>query len=264
MASTTFKIIAGTVTVVALGVGVVALHLDNARLRPRIDRLKSQRAEAERLRADNRELQAIISGSGTGTAAGVPAIRADLPRARVEVQELERKAREDYIQTQAIAARDAQNLAANRDPERGLVRLEYFENKGRATPAGAFQTFVWAAMRGEDGVLADMITLDDQARARGMVMLAGLSDEVRAKYPTPEKLAALFFADALTAQPSAEVLEVSFPDARNAVVRVRGLADQPQKIPMQYGPSGWQIVVPSGMVEKLGGWVKGGMAAPRK
>jgi hypothetical protein len=141
------------------------------------------------------------------------------------------------------------------------MRLEHFQNKGQATPAAAFQTFVWAAMKGEDATLAGMIALDHAAREKGTAVVAALPEETRTKYPTPEKLAALFFAAALTGQPSAQVLDVSFPDAQHATVQVRGLTDKTQKIPMQLGPQGWQIVVPVGMAERLGGWALGGASS---
>ena len=142
--------------------------------------------------------------------------------------------------------------------------MEHFQNAGQATPGAAFQTFVWAAMKGEDATLAGMIAFPGAAREKAEAVVAALPAEVQAKYPTPEKLAALFFANALTAMNAAQVVDVTLPDAEHAVVTVRGLTDRPQKIPMQLGSSGWQIVVPEGMVGKLGGWASGGSPPPKK
>ncbi len=262
MASRTFKVVLGTLVVLAFGGAMVAVRLDNAHVRRQLARLHGQRQQAERVRDDNRQLQEIVSRAQMDTADGARAIHADLIRVRTEVEELERKARASHAQMRAASAQDAENLANNRDPEKGLMRLEHFQDKGRTTPVAAFQTFVWAAMKGEDAALAGMITMDYAAREKGIAVIAALPEETRAKYPTPEKLAALFFAAALTGQPSAQVLEVSFADAQHATVHVRGLTDKTQKIPMQLGAHGWQIVVPVGVTEKLGRWALGGASSP--
>lgn len=262
MASRSFKIVLGTVAVLAFGGAMVAVRLDNAHVRQQLTRLHGQRQQAERVREDNRRLREIVARTQADTADGARAIHAHLVRARTEVGDLERRARASHAQMQAASAQDVENLARNRDPERGLMRLEHFQNQGQATPAAAFQTFVWAAMKGEDTTLAGMIAMDSAARETGMATVAALPKETREKYPTPEKLAALFFAASLTGQPSAQVLEVSFLDAQRATVHVRGLSDKTQKIPMQLGPQGWQIAVPAGMAEKLGNWATGGAPAP--
>jgi hypothetical protein len=262
MASKTFKIVLGTVAVVAFGGVIVAVRLDNTRVQRQLARLRDQRQQAERVRDDNHQLQEIVTRAQADTADGARAIHADLVRARTEVEELERKARATYTQMRATSAQDAENLANNRDPEKGLMRLEHFQNKGAATPAAAFQTFVWAAMKGEDATLASMITMDSAAREKGIAVVAALPEEAQAKYPTPEKLAALFFAAALTGQPSAQIVDVSQSDSEHAIVQVRGLTVKVQKVPMQLGPQGWQIVVPVGMTKRLGGWALGGASNP--
>jgi hypothetical protein len=262
MASRSFKVVLGTVVVLACGSAIVAVRLDNAHVRRQLTRLHGQRQQAERVRADNRQLQEIVSRAQTDTADGARAIHADLVRARTEVEELERKARASYTEMRATSAQDAENLANNRDPEKGLMRLEHFQNKGQATPAADFQTFVWAAMKGEDAALAGMIAMDSAAREKGMAVVAALPQETQAKFSTPEKLAALFFAAALTGQPSAQILEVSQSDSQHAIVQVRGLTEKVQRIPMQLGAQGWQIIVPVGMTERLRVWALGGASTP--
>lgn len=264
MASRTFNVFLGTVAVLACGGAIVAVRLDNTRVRRQLARLHGEHQQAERVRADNRELQDLVSRAQTDTADGAGAIRADLVRARSEVEELERKAQAAYARLRATAAQDAENLANNRNPAAGLVRLEHFQNQGQATPAAAFQTFVWAAMKGQDATLAGMIAMDSAAREKGMAVVAALPGEMQATYPTPEKLAALFFAAALTGQPSAQILEVSQPDSQHAVLQVRGFTDKVEKIPMQRGAQGWQIVVPAGMTEKLGAWALGAASTPAR
>lgn len=257
MASRAFKVVLGTLVVVAAAGTIATVRLDNARMRRQLARLNGERELAERRREDNRQLQEIVTRAQADRSDGARALQADVVRARAEVEELERKARVTHAQLRTEAAQDAANLAENRDPEKGLMRLEHFENKGQSTPVAAFQTFVWAAMKGEDATLASMIGMDEEAREKGLAVVAALPEEMKAEYSSPEKLAALFFAAALTSQPSAHVLKVSFSDAEHATVEVRGLTDKTQKIPMQRASEGWQIVVPAKMVEKLGGWALG-------
>src|SRR5690349_1720409 len=120
MASRTFKVALGSVVILACGGAIVALRLDNAHLRRQLARLHGQRQQAERVHADNRQLQEIVSRARTDAADGARAIRADLVRARTEVEELERKARAAYAQIREKATQDAENLAYNRNPEKGL------------------------------------------------------------------------------------------------------------------------------------------------
>ena len=264
MASKTFKVLIGTMLGLAVGGTCVVVYFDNIRLRQRIAEARNQSRQVARLREDNRQTQQLLGRVQVGESEGAQAIHAEVVRVRSQVEELERKARADYAQVRMQAAQDAENLVSNRDPEKGLVRLEYFKNVGQATPSAAFQTFVWAAMKGEDARLAGMIALDAAAREKGLAVVAALPEEARAKYPTLEKLAALFVAAALTAQPAAQISEVVLQDPQHAVLVVRGLTDKPQKIPLQLEPQGWQVTVSAGMAENLGRWATGGGGSPGK
>ena len=264
MISKPLKIFLVSLFVVAGTAAIVGLRLDRNRLRQRIGDARRQKAESDRLRDDNRRAQELLKQVETDATGSAQAIHADVMQARAEVAGLEKKAEAARADQLAQTAADATALANNRDPEKGLVRLENFQDVGRAQPGAAFQTFVWAAMKGEDATLAGMIAFPGAAREKAEAVVAALPAEVQAKYSIPEKLAALFFANALTAMNAAQVVDVTLPDAEHAVVTVRGLTDRPQKIPMQLGPSGWQIVVPEGMVGKLGGWALGGSQVPKK
>ena len=238
--------------------GTVLLQLDNRRLRQRIAEARGQKERSDRLRDANRQAQELLDRARTDGDDGKRAIHADVVRLREEVAGLEKRAEETSAKLRAQHQADVEALASNRDPQRGLVRLENFQAAGRSTPAATFQTFVWAAMKGEDGTLAGMIALPDTAQERAEAVVAALPEAVRTKYSTPEKLAALFFADALTGKTAAQIVGVTSPDAQHAIVTVHGLADQEQNVPMQLGAEGWQIVVSEGMVDKLASWARGG------
>ena len=146
----------------------------------------------------------------------------------------------------------------------GITRLENFRDAGQGTPGAAFQTFVWAAMKGDEAKQAGMIVFAGAGLATAEAIVAALPEPDRVKYPNPEKLAALFFADAFTQMQAAHVTGVTLTDAQHAMVRVRGLTPREQKIPMQLGPDGWQIAMPESMARVLDGWARRKLGLPGK
>lgn len=264
MATKTFKVLIGTVLGLTVGTFLVVTQLDNIHLRKRISEVRNQSQHVARLRESNQQTKQLLARVQASGSEGAQAVHEEAVRVKAEVQELERKARADYAQVRMQTAQDAEQLVNGRDPEKGLVRLENFQNVGQVTPSAAFQTFVWAAMKGEDARLSGMIVMDAAAREKGLAVVAALPEEARAKFPTPEKLAALFFASALTGMPSAEIVEIVQNDPQHAVLTVRGLTDKTQKIPMQLEAQGWQVVVPVGMAEMLGRWAAGGGSQGKK
>jgi hypothetical protein len=242
----------------------VGFRLANNKLRQRMDALRQSQVESERLREGNRRTKALLAQGAGDKDAAADAIQAEVGRLRREVDELEKRAVEKREQRTAQMAADAEALANNRDPAQGLTRLEHFRDVGVATPAAAFQTFVWAAIVGADEKLAELIAFPGDGRREAMEIVAGLTDTDRAKYPTPEKLAALFFADAFTSMSAAQIIDVAMADAQHAIVRVRGLTTKEEKIPLQLGASGWQVVVPEAMVGKLKSWAQPAARPPAK
>lgn len=244
--------------------GLVIVRADNARWRKRIADARRQSAQARLLREDNQRMQALVTRTGLDEGDGARAIHSDLVRARAEVSVLESRALEARSQLRGQEAKDAASMASNRDPEKGMTRLEYFQNVGQSTPSAAFQTFVWATLKGEDEKLAKMITFTEAERKKAESVVAALPEEARQKYPTPEKLAVLFLAVKLTEIPSAEVADVSFQDSQHATVDVRGISEKTEKIQTQLGAQGWQIVVSAGIAERVGRLVSDGTPPAKK
>src|SRR5687767_12195451 len=174
MISTPFKI-GLLVVAIVLALGSVAfLRLDNARLRQRIVDEQRRSERAGRLRDENTRTQQLLKVAAQGETAAAKAIRAESERVRAEVRQLEQRAREKRAAMRAQEAADVVSLATNRDPEKGLVRLENFQRAGRATPTAAFQTFVWATMKGEDELLAQMIAIDSGAKEKATEIVLAL------------------------------------------------------------------------------------------
>jgi hypothetical protein len=256
-----------SLVVLLLGTGLlvaVLLRLDNNRLRKNLAAAGQRQQQVAQLRTENERTRALLAKTDTTDAESARAVEADLQRLRGEVAALEKSAQARAGTAQAQAQGDALALEQNRDPEAGLVRLEHFRDAGQATPAAAFQTFVWAAMRGEEAKQAGMVAFAGAGRAAVEVIVAALPEADRAKYSTPEKLIALFFADAFTQMQAAHVTSVTLSDPQHAMLTVRGLTPREQKIPLQLGPGGWQIAVPENMGRGLENWVRRKTGEPAK
>jgi len=254
------KFFRGTLAALVFAVlvtGVVGLRWDNARLRERIAATRRQGEPAGRLREDNRRAREILARVESGADDGVRAIHAEVLQARGEAEALARRAEEQHADLVHEAAVFAAALANNRDPTQGLTRLEHFQNVGQGAPGAAVQTLVWAALKGDDDLLAKLLALDPAARQRSDALIARLPEAGRARW-TPEKLAALWVTGLVTEVSAAQVLGETMPDATHATVTVRlGRAKEEQKIPLTRTDTGWQIVVGEkqikGLEKQLGG-----------
>jgi hypothetical protein len=203
---------------------IVWLKQHNARLR----------AEVAEWRARNWELAPVREENLRWRAA---AVRAEMPP-ETAVEENRPPPRETG------GERRAAGTAANRDPEKGLVALENFRNVGRASPGAAFQTAIWAIVKGDDDTLAHALALTDTARKKADTLLADLPDPVRAKYASPEKLVGVFFsAGVLIGADGFQIVGQDYDDTSHATVRLRTSDGKDDTFSMQLGPSGWQMVV---------------------
>jgi hypothetical protein len=240
--------------------GLVVLRNSNTRLRKQVADLRIQNNEVALLREDNqrtRKWLALAEASGDDT---VARIHAEWVRTQSELSALEKRAEKQHAQRRlrdaARAAKYSMNtseLAGNRDPEQGLTRLEYFRNMGRATPGAAFQTVVWAALKGDDATLGSALAISDHARAEAGKLIATLPENIRAQYPTPDRLMALFVAGAILEHATAaQIVGQTNDDARHATVSIGvagAVADT--NVQFQLGADGWQLVVPESVMAQV-------------
>jgi hypothetical protein len=233
------------ILVVATGAGVLVLRQNNARLQAHVD---ARRQEIPITHRSNSALPPQM-----GTVEQVKALvlsneMADrLTQLREEIATLEQKA-----QAQAEADRDAiEALDKQRNPEQGMMKLEHMQNVGQATPAAALQTLFWAALKGEDQVMTRIIGWDETVRPKAQALIDRLPAEMRARYPTPEALAALFFSKHVLDVPAIHISKSVFTDAANASLTVKGLTRADQHLPMRLGPNGWQIIAGEPMLKGL-------------
>ena len=170
-----------------------------------------------------------------------------------EAAQMHRQVTELEKQTAAVMVQAT--AGENRDPEKGLVKVEYFRNAGRSTPSAAFQTAIWASLESDEELAATML-LSAESRRKAEILLASLPDEARIKTPTPERLVASFFAlEVLRKGVSAQFVEAKPQDDQHVVVISRLLMFNERisdgKIPMELGANGWQIMVPADMVDGI-------------
>ncbi len=235
----------GTLVVLAAVAGIaIFFHWQNTRLRERIARLPRRTESVNALRVQNERLRTFLSGTQSGGADAGQAMRKEMERMRGEVTKLEQHAELRHAQLAAQTANDAASLASNRDPQRGLVRLENFQNVGQATPNAACQTLVWAALKGDEVALEKLLYLSGTARAKAETILANLPQAAQADW-TPEKLAALVFSGIITDVPAAEITGEETIDSQHATVslRIPGVATAKSRLNFQLGATGWQVVV---------------------
>jgi hypothetical protein len=245
MLSRNFKLALLGLLVVAGVVTAVGYHLANRQLRRRSEELRREHAAVERLRADNQAAKARLAQFASDEAGAAKSLRVEVEQLRGEVALLEKRAVEKRAVQLKQTATEADDLANNRDATKGFMRAEFATNAGRGTPGATFQTLIWAAMKGEDGAMTAAVVVTGVAREKAEALLAGLPPEGRAKYPTPEKLAALFFANSILEEVHAfQVLDPIAVDATHARLPIRfpGNNKSPS-LPLELGADGWRIVI---------------------
>jgi len=249
--SKSFKFVLVGLGVLVGGVGLTLLHLENRRLQRQLASRASQAREVARLREDNARLDHLLAERSRGGDPDRSLVQRQIEEARAEIARHEQKASQQHADRADTAARDAVAVETNRDPRLGLARLEYFQNRGRATPSAALETLVWAAITGDEAKLAEVTTLNSATRARAEAFLAELSAEERAKW-TPEKLGQLWFSGLFTELSALQIVGETTIAPGETLVRLR-LAGRggEEKLTLRQTPDGWRVLAPGAAVDHL-------------
>lgn len=201
--------------------------------------------ELESLRAENAKLT-------RATAAGAPssevaAIANEYATTATAISRAMERRQADRTGAAASAKSDAASA--------GEVTARGHRNHGTATAHDAALTFGWATDICDPDELAKLIYFDAKAREAAVAVLAGMPEEIRAQYPTPEKLyGMLLAASCLEAPPpSAEMMErmmkvVEIAPGRAASRRVGSDRNFHE---YQLTEAGWKHVLPEGGVKGL-------------
>jgi hypothetical protein len=236
-----------------LAAAVMGLEFSRQRHGKELAELRIQTRAFIRQHSENESANAgVARGAEQGMGAGLT-FETERKNAREEIAWLEQRAlarRSKMLdEVQRRKAADVFALTNdNRNPDKGLVKLEYFKDVARGTPRAALQTLVWAALKGENGSLASGFVVEGRARERAEVLLDALPQgENRAV--SLAQLGALWFTSTMLDIPALTIVGEIAEDATHVTLIVRSGVGNEWKVPMQLGPAGWQIVVPEHAME---------------
>lgn len=160
------------------------------------------------------------------------------------------------LEQRAVAQADA-NLettdapSTNRDPEKGMTKLENLQNVGQGTPGAALQTLFWAAIKGDEQAMARTIGWDEVVRPKVQALIDRLPLEIRVRYPTPEALAALYISKFALDVSAIHIADTASKDGSTATLTVKGLTGADVLLPMHLRANGWQLVAGEDMLSGL-------------
>jgi hypothetical protein len=145
--------------------GILAVGLITAVLEVRANRALNAEVDA---------LQANVQGLSSAAMIGTPKVKNDdaeeLARLRLRIAQL--KGRPEGVVDSAMIPREA------------------WRNVGRATPAAALETLMWAHSVHDMDAVADSYAFSEGSKRIIDAWFAGLNENVRAKFGTPERLLA--------------------------------------------------------------------------
>jgi len=156
----------------------------------------------------------------------------------------------------AVEAAPAAPAVENRDPTQDMVGAEQLQQAGFATPAAAFQTFIWAALKGREDVMAASLYLSETARAQLAGVHGGMDASGRKKFPTPESIAVTFMADEVLEKVLrlhiTSVAETAPGEAKlTARVITRTGRTRSSSFPLRQVDGAWRIALSDGNVEGM-------------
>ncbi len=130
-----------------------------------------------------------------------------------------------------------------------------WRSAGRATAAATLETVLWAAAGGNVEALAECVVFDGGAVNAARALHARLGADLRAQYPTPEKLVAYLTVKEVPTG-SAEVRQWTLPADGHGFARLLLTAADgtPKEVDLRFQrtESGWKALVTEATLEKLG------------
>jgi RNA polymerase sigma factor (sigma-70 family) len=132
----------------------------------------------------------------------------------------------------------------------GLTIADTLHNVGQQTAQAAAETFTWACDQANTEVLATLIHFEGDGRQQVAAILAALPESVRAQYPTPEALFALFFAaDCLSHPPPPPDILKLVTESYPTPDQVRYIFPNGKWIEFHHTPDGWKYQMPAKAVK---------------
>jgi len=239
------------VTLLAAGLGAAfamrahrheQLKLERERVRAELTSLRQLDAENQRLARE------LPSDDQVATLrvdhAAVERLRGELTRLR----------------SQAAKASSLPVIASHAALPSRIISAGDWTYAGRATPAAAVETVLWAAAGGDLEALAQTVWLDEAARARATALLSSLPASSRSEYAPPERLVALFTAKDL---PSGAMQLVSEARQPSGEVMMRVRLFQPDgstrstTLLARQTDGEWRLTVPASAIDRYAAVLQG-------
>lgn len=130
-----------------------------------------------------------------------------------------------------------------------------YDNRGQATARAAVETFAWACDVGDSEVLAKLVYLDDQTRARAQSVLLRMPAGIRAQCRTPEELYGLLLAASSLEAPPPDALIVRYlmnlAELEPGRVATRRIGSSANFHEFLQTSEGWKYVLPVEAIDSL-------------
>lgn len=225
---------------VGLGLGIWWQAQANTLLREEQARFRTQAAELARLR----------KGEAQHKASAMPSTELEKLQAEVDEATALRSHVEKLKAMQAQFAAGTVQTIAQRKAE------PVWHNAGQATPADTLHTVIWTAVNGDVDTLVPMLAFDPESRVAAETLLASLSEENRAQYPTVEKLIATMISGRMSTDLNqAQVLEQTTESSDLVSTKFRlqrgaGAGKDTRDVIFRFQRNGsdWKLLVPKSAV----------------
>jgi len=234
--------------------GLLLQHQASTRLLVDRDALRSAQRELARLQGENRRLAA--AQVPPEELARMRDEHASLERLRGEIATLQRRPADPAPTAPRPEPQTATKGKAKTEPPLAGPRIPASEWKfaGTSNPTATFQSLVWAATHGETDQLAPLLTFDPPDRKQLETTFAGLSDDTRVQYGSPEKFAAALLAVQVPQDLTAIGVVADLPTTPGEVAvvmrleRGRGDLSKDATFIFRQENAGWRLVVPTEVV----------------
>lgn len=175
-------------------------------------------------------------------------------------QEIATRVHDQQTQVRATAADAAPGATARAatQPEGDLVDTDAapaaneYRNEGNATPRATLQTFAWACDQGDVATVTRLIRFDEAARVRALAFMAAMPPEVRARWSSPEDMAAMLLVDSGMQSPFPVATVLDTAESENiSADRVRLHLSGIRRADSEYQltPEGWKYAITAERVE---------------
>ncbi|HEX3728647.1 MAG TPA: hypothetical protein VHV47_02500 [Opitutaceae bacterium] len=196
-------------------------HLAGQRLRAQLTTLQAQAELAAELKRENARLRA----------------------GQASPEELSRLRRQ-----RTAAARGREDEPAGAAGDRPRLTADQWRLAGRATPADAFESVLWASTHQDVDALAGILSFDPKARKKVDGFFAALPEDTRQKFGSPERIVATMLAANMPSNLSAmDALGTTGNDDRATLLMRVERNDGTQKdnfFKFEHVPDGWKLIVP--------------------